>query len=374
MKTVNKLDYIYKKLLYKANSQKNDIINISDDEYDEIYCHDYSKDYLTFVSLEDNNIIEWKTYKYNSDYYLTKTISISIDNGITWIEKESSVKGTTLAILNNGNKLLIKGLNDYYGRNGINPKWYNYFTSTNNFNIEGNIMSLIYGDNFINKNEFPNSCNNFYYLFNRCTKLISTKNLILPATILTGNCYENMFFYCISLIDTPKLPAMTLAMECYREMFHDCISLTIAPELPAMTLKDFCYNGMFMGCTSLIKAPELPATILTFGCYHYMFNGCYSLLKAPELLAITLVKSCYKAMFAGCTSLNYIKCLATNYNINNAYPQTTKYFTLGVSSPGIFIKHQNANNWETGENGIPQGWTVQELDPDTGEIVNEYIV
>jgi len=60
-------------------------------------------------------------------------------------------------------------------------------------------------------------------------------------------------------------------------------------------------------------------------------------------------------MFSGCTSLNYIKCLATNisalYCINS--------WLSNVASIGTFVKSQNMNSWESGNNGIPNGWTVQ---------------
>ena len=40
----------------------------------------------------------------------------------------------------------------------------------------------------------------------------------------------------------------------------------------------------------------------------------------------------------------------------------------------MFVCPQDVvSRWPNGDNGIPQGWTVQKLDPDTGEIVNEYI-
>ena len=47
-------------------------------------------------------------------------------------------------------------------------------------------------------------------------------------------------------------------------MFSNCTRLTTAPELPATTLTGYCYNSMFYGCSSLnyIKAlfTTTPAT------------------------------------------------------------------------------------------------------------------
>ena len=138
-------------------------------------------------------------------------------------------------------------------------------------------------------------------------------------------------------------------------MFQDCTSLVTAPELPATTLTGNCYNGMFWGCTSLTTAPELPATTLAQVCYGYMFNGCTSLNTAPELPATTLVNNCYGYMFSGCTKLNYIKAMFTT-TPGNEY---TDYWVSGVSATGTFVRNENAT-WEVwGVHGIPENWTVE---------------
>ena len=103
--------------------------------------------------------------------------------------------------------------------------------SSGQFNIEGNIMSLIYGDNFIGQTTLSGTYI-FYRLFSS-SKVIDTSNLILPATTLASSCYKNMFIRCTSLTTAPALPATTLASNCYDSMFYGCTSLTTAPELPA---------------------------------------------------------------------------------------------------------------------------------------------
>ena len=310
--------------------------------------HDYSQDYLTIVSLEDNNTIGWKAYSAE----MLKTISISTDNGQTWTDKTSSTAGTTLATLNNGNKLLIKGNNSYYGSESTE----NYFTSTQNFDVEGNIMSLLYGYNFINQISLPSSDHTFIRLFWKCSKLISAKNLIMPATTLRWRCYNNMFYDCSQLIETPNLPATTLVEACYQDMFRKCTSLVTAPTLPATTLAERCYQDMFNGCTSLVNAPELSATMLQYMCYTGMFLGCTSLTTAPELPATILATQCYQQLFQNCSSLNYIKCLATNISATNC----TNYWIYGVAATGTFVKNPDMTSWTTGNNGIPSGWTVQD--------------
>ena len=329
-------------------------------------------EYLTIASTSDNNTIGWKA----SNSSLLKTISVSTDSGQTWTNVTSSTGGATLATLNNGDKLLIKGTNAAYADNSNNNK----FTSTGSFDVEGNIMSMIYGDNFSGQTALT-EINTFRSLFDSCTHLVSAANLKLPATTLVSNCYRSMFYscsglttapelpattlvygcyyymfrYCSSLTTAPVLPATTLVDSCYYSMFQDCTSLTTAPALPATTLAVNCYRSMFYSCSSLTTAPELPATTLATYCYYYMFRYCTSLTTAPELPATTLVSNCYRYMFQNCTNLNYIKCLATNMSASNCINN----WVSSVSSTGTFVKDANTS-WTTGSSGIPTGWSVQD--------------
>ena len=256
--------------------------------------HDYSQDYFTIVSTSDNNVIEWKA----SDTSVAKTISVSTDEGSTWTDVTSTTGDTTLATLNTGDKLLIKGSNTAYATSS----YYNYFTSSGQFNVEGNIMSLIYGDNFIGQTTLSET-HIFKQLFYYNENVVDTSNIILPATTLTERCYDGMFRGCTSLTTAPELPATTLANYCYYSMFSHCASLTTAPELPATTLANYCYLYIFSDCTSLTTAPELPATTLASNCYESMFWNCTSLTTAPELPATTLAERCYSQMFRNCAAL-----------------------------------------------------------------------
>lgn len=242
-----------------------------------------------------------------------KTLQYSL-NGSEW----TTVNGDTISV-NTNDVIQIKGNNSSYGA-------YEGFSSTANFIIYGNIMSLVYGDNFSGQTTFTNG-NVFGSLFYGCRHLNDASGLLLPATSLTDSCYYVMFCGCSSLTQVPSiLPATTLAQSCYEGMFENCTSLTTAPVLPATTLAIRCYEAMFLGCTSLTTAPDLPATTLTF--------------------------YCYQAMFYGCSSLNYIKCLATNPNSN--YSSNWLY---NAPASGTFVKKAGVN-WPTGNDGIPNGWEV----------------
>ena len=120
-------------------------------------------------------------------------------------------------------------------------------------------------------------------------------------------------------------------------------------------------SGLFSGCTALVSAEDLimPATSLTESCYSSMFYNCTNLTTAPLLPASTLANSCYSSMFYRCSSLNNIRCLATN--ISASY--CTYYWVSGVSATGTFYKDSSMSSWTTGNNGIPNGWTVQDYNP-----------
>ena len=322
----------------------------------------YETQYLTFEAIEDG------TFTFTGKN--SNSLSYSLDDGQTWTALASGSASPTVTA---GNKIMWKGTctpsNTGSGK----------FSATGRFEAQGNIMSLLFGDDFTNQTNLTGKNYAFYDLFYQNTNIKSAKNLILPATTLASGCYAYMFDGCTSLVTAPELPAETLANYCYScmflsctslttapnlpattlaeycydSMFEGCTSLTTAPELPATTLAEYCYLGMFNGCTKLKTAPELPATKLADGCYYDMFRGCTSLTTAPVLPATTLTLSCYSHMFYGCKNLNYIKCLATD----KSAIECTNSWVSSVASSGTFVKN-SAASWTTGDDGIPTGWTV----------------
>ena len=298
--------------------------------------HDYSKDYLTFLALEDG------TFTFTSK--INNAISYSIDNGDSWTEGNS-------VELTKGNKVLWRGKMTPTSSDGVGT-----FSSTGRFEAQGNIMSLLFGADFKGQTDLTGKSYAFYNLFNSNSNLVNAQNLSLSATTLAEQCYQSMFDGCTNLVNAPSvLPATTLANYCYYNMFNGCTGLTTAPELPATKLAGWCYQSMFSGCTSLVNAPTLPATTLAYSCYESMFSGCTSLVNAPTLPATTLADWCYGDMFSGCSSLNYIKCLATDISATGC----TSNWVTNVASTGTFVKAASMTSWTTGTSGIPTGWTVQ---------------
>ena len=254
-----------------------------------VQFHDYGADYLTFRVLTPGSIC-WK-----ANGNLTKTIEYSIDKG-AWTSITSTSEGATIPVAR-GNLVRFRGSNTAYATSKSAYSGFEGGTAT--YDIEGNIMSLLHGDNFAESTTLPDSNYIFCSLFKKAP-VISAENLILPAT----------------------------------------------------TLKNYCYRALFSWCTTLTKAPELPATTLATGCYWYMFEQC-AITEAPALNATTLVDECYGHMFTECGLLNTVTCLASSgFGTSKCLEEWVK----NVAGAGTFVKSSNAADWTTGVNGIPSGW------------------
>ena len=203
--------------------------------------YDYSRDYLTFETLESG------TFKFKGGTS-ANTLQYSLDNGNTWTTLAHNTDSPTIAA---GSNVLWKGSDLTINNNGIG-----IFSSTGTFNAKGNVMSLLFSSNFRGQTSLSGKDKAYKYLFSGCTKMVSAENLILPATTLASSCYDRMFLGCSGLTTAPELPATTLAVSCYENMFNHCSGLTAAPVLPATTLANYCYRYMFANCANLsyIKA------------------------------------------------------------------------------------------------------------------------
>lgn len=316
-------------------------------EYDDSYYNEHEYLYIEAITSGQFKFYFYDTYL--EDERNARTIYVSKDKTNWTSIKASGQGGNTTVNVSAGQKLYLKANNNYSFANinniiyweGGNAGvygfcWEHRIHFTGNYNLGGNIMSLLYGDNFVG--EYTVGLQRFVGLFSTDHPMISSSaynnlkdcsKLVLPATTLGSGCYTGLFFRQSGITKTPKLPATVLADYCYYDMFKKCSALTEAPVLSATTLSYYCYEGMFINCTSLVNAPILPAA--------------------------TLSSYCYRRMFVGCTRLNYIKCLATDISATDCIEQWVE----NISSSGTFVKKTSVT-WPTGTSGIPQNWIVQE--------------
>ena len=289
---------------------------------------DYSKEYFTLHAISDGDMTLYRPSSYTSC-----SLAYSVNDG-EWVNFDAE---TTLTLVTD-DEVKVKCIANAYTRRSDSPM----FGGTCEYEVYGNVMSLLYGDDFEGQSVLTTQYS-LRALFYNQTNLKNAENLILQAT--------------------------TLVYACYQNMFRGCSSLTTAPQLPSTTLDYCCYDYMFRDCTSLVEAPELPATTLVYACYQYMFYGCTSLTKAPQLPATTLADSCYQLMFYNCSNLNYIKMLATDISANGCLFN----WVSGVASSGTFVKNAAMTSLPNGASGIPEEWDVQVVTPSIGNTLSKPI-
>ena len=255
------------------------------------------------------------------------TIESSLDHGKTWVA-QTLQKDTKPSVTITEREVLLRGKNNSYcSGDGKNV---NISCDTDCY-VYGNVMSLIDASAFATLTAFDTANGKYAFrgLFSGNTHIQNhpDKELLLPATILSENCYE----------------------------------------------------GMFSGCTGLTKAPELPATEIAPRCYAWMFAGCTSLTKAPDLQANYMPNRCYEAMFDGCINLNYIRCLATqSNNIGGYFSVELEAWLMDVAPLGTFVidsslDPKDPKPWPKDEDfwvgcGIPLGWTIMRDGDETSAV------
>ena len=288
--------------------------------------HDYSQDYFTIESLEDNNAIKMQKQGNNPS---NPILNYSLDNGETWSTVTISSL-TTFATINTGDTIVFKGNNTRLANAWDN---YNYFAATKQFKVYGNIMSLLNGDNFKENSEFDSGNTNHCAGLFRTDRIVDASNLILPALTLYVSSYNGMFRGATNLSHGPKeLPATSLQQDSCSSMFEGCINLEEAPIIHAMT---FDGTGAMMRMFCMSRSSKLTTPKLT---------------KGPVLPASYISQNAYKEMFKGNGNLVEVTCLLSNV-------LGTADWLTNCSNTGTFKKLPNTN-WATGTSGIPSGWTV----------------
>lgn len=252
------------------------------------------KDYLRF------EVVSSGTFTFTAmDTNSANTVDYSLDSGQTW---STIGNGQSTPTVSSGEYIYWRGSDMTTESN----KGIGRFAATGNFNIEGNIMSLLYGNNFEGQTNLSNFNSAFQNLFSGNTYVIDASKLELPAT--------------------------TLFFQVYTNMFSRASNLTAAPSLTA-------------------------ATTLATGCYYNMFYNCTSLLTSSSYMlpAATLVENCYRQMFYGCSKVTKITCLATSgINTNNS----TANWLAGNSQSGVLTRANSSVSWPSGNSGKPSKWSL----------------
>ena len=252
---------------------------------------------------------------------------------------------------------------------GFNPRGFSkgenlyvqfQFDGPSKFNISGNIMGLI--DGFSEVTAIP-SLYCFYKLFMGISLIYDASALRLPAKVIKGAAYYEMFRNCNNMVAGPDIDGTdNSGYGGTTAMFKGCKSLVECPKFSFEKVGSSACREMFMDCYELINPPKiLPATTLADSCYQSMFYSCHKLRFAPELPAKTLVNACYMFMFADCKELRYVKALFTTNIIDGTNDTNgtnyTKNWMYGVNTnTGVFVKAIDATWSLSGISGIPTNW------------------
>ena len=195
---------------------------------------------------------------------------------------------------------------------------------TKNFEVGGNVMSLIYGDNFFGKDELLQSWS--------LSNLLRTKD-----------------YYTLIYANKLVLPAQKFQNSTYVCMFFGQKNLLLPP----------------------IELPNIKRTLLScVNLYGHMFDLCSSLITTPIIKNEIYYQDEYESMFKECYNIKTCKIYSKKIIENNK----TTWWGLNATriSNGTFLLPIDVE-WNPEDyrgKVIPVGWEIKYFNPGTDEIIN----
>jgi len=170
---------------------------------------------LTFQAIKEGTITFTKA--------ITGVVQYKVNDG-TWQDYSDAIS------VNAGDKVCFKGDNStYYVSTGEGTGNPSTFACSSACYIYGNVMSLISTDSqsFSPATSFSGD-KSFLRMFEGNTNLRSHpyKDLVLPATKLTAQCYQDMFSGCTGLTRSAILADASGATNAYQRMYNGCSNLS----------------------------------------------------------------------------------------------------------------------------------------------------
>ena len=328
-------------------------------------------DYLCFTALDDNTEFTFTKY-INLPNTTIPSISYSLDGGDTWTEVAMSGSGNedivTTPAVNAGGKVLWKA---EAGRFALATDKYSTFTANGRFNVSGNIMSLLYGDNHYDKTDTRAYSYTFGSLFRDSVNLIDASQLKLPTGRLNAGDLLGLFRGCTSLVHGAPLYAPNIPDSCCYWMYYGCTSMTEMPTIAATSMLkdngDPCNYGLyyaFYNCSNM--EGEVKLNIVGDVGQQVLdacFSNCSKITSADLAFNGALGKMALRGAFVGCTLLSHVKCLATSFYDDGTAANGSLYNWMNnVSRTGTFIQASGVT-WPRGKSGIPDNWTIETQTP-----------
>lgn len=224
--------------------------------------HDYSLDYLTFEVVGTDPGEIWFNHYYTGTPTEELDVYFSKNNG-PWTSYSAATTAEKSVVA--GDRIRFKGTNDTYSFKVPQPGGYNRVFSysldiqSSEYIVYGNIMSLLFGDNFVGETVLTwKNWNCFHAMFSH-RRCVDARNLVLPATVLSEGCYIEMFMGS-KITVAPELPATVLADSCYLLMFSDCTYLNyvkcLATDISASSCTEHWIEGVPQTGT-FVKSPNM---------------------------------------------------------------------------------------------------------------------
>ena len=207
---------------------------------------DYDRQYLSITkhsgSTDNTGGI---VFAFGWDSYSANTFSYSKDSGTTWTTArfsnfEDQHSMVAKIPMNAGETVLLKStdfplvstnaeLRTYVNDSGDTTAQYGLITELDYYQnvssadtvytVQGNIMSLVYGDNFSGQTTLDKR---FYGLFGSCKGLVDASNLVLPATEATvTSAYTRMFQYS-DITGGPFVALQSIPDRGCDRMYYNC--------------------------------------------------------------------------------------------------------------------------------------------------------
>ena len=210
----------------------------------------YRHQYFTTEALADNCVLTLNIAK-NVSTTNVKGFYYSRDR-ITWtpiLNTANTSQTVSLPAINTGEKYYWKGVNFAISENGTYSESTTlknvHLSASANFKVYGNMFSMLYGDDFIGKNYFPDDTVNYIYsgFFLNNTYLIDASNLYFPGQHTKGFTYTTT--------DTVD-PTPDEVINSFNDLFNGCTNLEYGPIIEMLTIiGNSSIKRLFKNCTNL---------------------------------------------------------------------------------------------------------------------------
>ena len=261
------------------------------------------------TTLSEPEYLKFTTVDDNgSTYAFSKAgLEYSIDGG-AWTTLEAN---TNTPNVPKDSNIRFRGNLTTNGSEGIGT-----FSSSGKFDAEGDLMTLLYGEYYVGQTgKFAD------YMFTamfRFTKIVNAYNLVIPYN------------------------SGSYSYSCYY-MFNFCSELEVAPK----ELKGDTYVGNYS--------------------FFQMFGNCKKLTKTPIIWYTFPAYNAMDTMFVNDVLLSEVYLMQTHDN-NHVDNLRSYNWLKNVAATGTFYMSQDAT-WDStvsrDANGIPAGWTIVKVDPNT---------